>query len=51
MCVLQRGIVVMDVIWHRLCIYCKYDLMKGDLFVLGRAKVRRVRRGSSLQSC
>ena len=40
------GIVVMDVIWRRLCIYCKYDLMKGDMFVLSWAKVRRVRRGS-----
>ena len=25
---------------------CKYDLRKGDLFVLGWARVRRVRRGS-----
>ena len=25
---------------------CKYDLMKGDLFVLSWARVRRVRRGS-----
>ena len=25
---------------------CKYDLRKGDLFVLSWAKVRRVRRGS-----
>ena len=25
---------------------CKYDLRKGDLFVLGSARVRRVRRGS-----
>ena len=25
---------------------CKYDLRKGDLFVLGWAGVRRVRRGS-----
>ena len=25
---------------------CKYDLRKGDLFVLSLAKVRRVRRGS-----
>ena len=24
---------------------CKYDLRKGDLFVLSRARVRRVRRG------
>ena len=36
----------MDVIWHRLCIYCKHDLMKGDLFALSWTKVRRVRRGS-----
>ena len=25
---------------------CKYDLKKGDLFLLGLARVRRVRRGS-----
>ena len=25
---------------------CKYHLRKGDLFVLGRARTRRVRRGS-----
>ena len=25
---------------------CKYDLRKGDLFVLSWARVRRVRRGS-----
>ena len=25
---------------------CKYDLRKGDLFVLSRGSVRRVRRGS-----
>ena len=25
---------------------CKYDLMKGDLFVLSWARVQRVRRGS-----
>ena len=30
---------------------CKYDLMKGDLFVLNWAKVRRVRREVSLESC
>ena len=30
---------------------CKDDLRKGDLFVLSWARVRRVRRGSSLQSC
>ena len=35
--------MVMDVIWYRLC---KYDLRKGDLFVLSWARVRRVRRGS-----
>ena len=27
---------------------CKYDLRKGDLFVLSWAMVRRVRRGRSL---
>ena len=27
---------------------CKYDLKKGDLFVLSWARVRRVRRGSML---
>ena len=26
---------------------CKYDLRKGDLFVLGLARVRRARRGSN----
>ena len=36
----------MDVIWHRLCIYCMYDLTKKDLFVVICAKVRRVRWGS-----
>ena len=25
---------------------CKYDLRKGDLFVLSRARMRQVRRGS-----
>ena len=46
-CVCCRvGIVVMDVIWRRLCIYGKYDLVKGGLFVLSWAKVRRVRRAS-----
>ena len=30
---------------------CKYDLRKGELFVLSWARVRRVRRGVSLQSC
>ena len=40
----RGGIVVMDVFWRRLC--GKYDLRKGDLFVLSWARVRRVRRGS-----
>ena len=35
----------MDVICHRLCV-CMYDLRKGNLFVLGWARVRRARRGS-----
>ena len=39
----RGGIVVMGVIWRRLCV-CKYDLRKGDLFVLSWARVRRVRR-------
>ena len=30
---------------------CKYDLRKGDLFVLSWAMVRRVRREVSRQSC
>ena len=30
---------------------CKYDLRKGDLFVLSRARVRRVKREVSLQRC
>ena len=29
---------------------CMYDLIKGDLFVLSWTRVRRVRRGRSLQS-
>ena len=41
---LQRGIVVMDVFLASTL--CKYDLRKGDLFVLSWARVRRVRRGS-----
>ena len=41
--VTEGGIVVVDVFWRRLC---KYDLRKGDLFVLSWARVRRVRRGS-----
>ena len=46
-CVLQGGIAVMDVLWRRLCI-------RGYLFVLSWARVRRVRRGtmsSELQMC
>ena len=42
--VTEGGIVVMDVFWRQLCV--SYDLRKGDLFVLGWARVRRVRRGS-----
>ena len=38
----------MDEIWRRLL--CKYDLRKGDLFVLSWARVRQVRREVSLQS-
>ena len=34
----------MDVIWHRFCV-TKYDLRKGDLFVLTWARVRQVRWG------
>ena len=30
---------------------CKYDLRKGDLFVLSWAWVRQMRREVSLQSC
>ena len=30
---------------------CKYELRKGDLFVLSWARVQRVRREVSLQSC
>ena len=30
---------------------CKYDLRKGDLFVLSGARVRRMRLEVSLQSC
>ena len=32
-------------------ILCKYDLRKGDLFVLSWAMVRQVRREVSFQSC
>ena len=38
MCVSYKGgIVVMDGIWRRPL--CKYDLSKGDLFVLSWARV------------
>ena len=37
----KGGIVVMYMIWRRLC---KYDLRKGDFVVLSWARVRRVRR-------
>ena len=40
----KEGIVVMDVIWRRPL--CKYNLRKGDLFVLSWETVRRVSRGS-----
>ena len=32
--------------WDLASTLCRYDLRKGDLFVLSWAKVRRVRRGS-----
>ena len=38
------GTVVRDIIWRRLL--CRYDLRKGDLFVLSWERVRRLRRGS-----
>ena len=40
----KGGIVVVDVIWRRLCV--SMILRKGDLFVKSWAMVRRVRRGS-----
>ena len=43
-CVLQRGHSG-DVCDLALTL-CKYDLRKGDLFVLSWARVRQVRRGS-----
>ena len=39
----KGGIVVMDVILHR---FCLYDLRKGDLYVLVWARVRLVGWGS-----
>ena len=41
--VAEGGIVVMDILASTLC---KYDLRKGDLFVMSWAMVRRVKRGS-----
>ena len=41
---LNRGIVVIGYVLASTL--CKYDLRKGDLFVLSWARVRRVRRGS-----
>ena len=43
-CVLQRGNSVEGCALA--LTLCKYDLRKGDLFVMGWAMVRRVRRGS-----
>ena len=40
----RGGKVVMDV--DLASTFCKYDLRKGDLFVLSLARVRRVRQGS-----
>ena len=31
--------------------FCMYDLRKGDLLVVSWARVRRLRRGKSIQSC
>ena len=43
-CVLQRGHSGDG--YELASTLCKYDLRKGDLFVLSLARVRRVRRGS-----
>ena len=43
MCACYKGGIVVTL--------CKYDLRKGDLFVLSWARLRRVRREVSLQSC
>ena len=43
-CVLQRGHSGDG--YDLASTLCKYDLRKGDLFVLSWARVRRVRRGS-----
>ena len=47
--VLQRG--PSGDVCHLASTLCKYDLRKGDLFVLGWAWVRRVRGEVSIQSC
>ena len=44
-CVTKGAIVLMDVIWHRLCV--RHDLRNGNLFVMSLARVRRVRWGSN----
>ena len=44
--------MVMDVIWPPT--FCKYDIRKGDSFILSWARVRQVRRGkisSDLRMC
>ena len=41
---LQRGHSGDECVW--VSTLCKYDLRKGDLFVLSSARVQRVRRGS-----
>ena len=43
-CVLQRGHIFDG--FDLASTLCKYDMRKGDLFVLSWARVRRVRRGS-----
>ena len=44
MCMLHRGHSGDGCVWASSL--CKYDLRKGDLFVLSWARVRRVGRGS-----
>ena len=49
MCACYKLVIVMiDVIWRRLC---KYDLRKGDLFVLSWGRVRRGRISLELLMC
>ena len=40
-----------DAVKEMMGVVCKYDLGKGDLFVMSWATVRRVRLEVSLQSC